>query len=709
MSKKYSMLPYREKAFELLNKMTLEEKIGQLVLFASLKNEKYNYIKQGRVGGLLNVWGAYKVNELQRIAVEETRLKIPLLIGDDVIHGFKTTFPIPLATASSWDLEKIEEGEKIAAMEANAGGINWIYAPMVDISRDPRWGRVAEGAGEDPYLGSEIAKARVRGFQSINPNTNYPYVASCIKHFAGYGLSEGGRDYDACDISERTLHSTYMPPYKAAIDEGAMSIMSSFNSLNGDPVTGSKGFLTDLLRGLYGFEGLVVSDFESIMELIYHRVVKDRKDAAKVGIMAGCDIDMHSGVYIENLEELVNENIELIKCINESVVRVLCVKFALGLFENPYVNPQKEEIWLNDEFRLKSRDMARRSMVLLKNQNNILPLKKGIKILVTGPLADSHRDMLGMWSCKGDQWDVVTLRHALEQDSDIVASYIKGTEIEKACRCDFEESKRLASESDVIIYVCGEPEGMTGEIHCRSEISMPGIQDEYLDVLKSTGKPVVAILMTGRPLACTHLDEKADAILLAWHLGIEAGNACHDVLFGEYAPAGKLPITFPKATGQIPVYYSRLSSGRPYEMFKRYLDVDVSPLYPFGYGLSYAKFKYNNIHIETPTIKEGEYLRVSVKVSNISNIDSEEVVQVYFCDLISSIATPLRRLCEFEKIMINANSTVLVEFKIPSSRFTFLNQKLEPVLEAGEFEIYIGSDSSCELKTTFNVITSVKF
>ena len=706
MSKKYSMLPYREKAFELLNKMTLEEKIGQLVLFASLKDEKYNYIKQGRVGGLLNVWGAYKVNELQRIAVEETRLKIPLLIGDDVIHGFKTTFPIPLATASSWDLEKIEEGEKIAAMEANAGGINWIYAPMVDISRDPRWGRVAEGAGEDPYLGSEIAKARVRGFQSINPNTNYPYVASCIKHFAGYGLSEGGRDYDACDISERTLHSTYMPPYKAAIDEGAMSIMASFNSLNGDPVTGSKGFLTDLLRGIYGFEGLVVSDFESIMELIYHRVVRDRKDAAKIGIMAGCDIDMHSGVYIENLEELVNENSELIECINESVVRVLCVKFALGLFENPYVNPQKEEIWLNDEFRLKSRDMARRSMVLLKNQNNILPLKKGIKILVTGPLADSHRDMLGMWSCKGDQWDVVTLRHALEQDSDIVASYIKGTEIEKACRCDFEESKRLASESDVIIYVCGEPEGMTGEIHCRSEISMPGIQDEYLDVLKSTGKPVVAILMTGRPLACTHLDEKADAILLAWHLGIEAGNACHDVLFGEYAPAGKLPITFPRATGQIPVYYSRLSSGRPYEMFKRYLDVDVSPLYPFGYGLSYAKFKYNNIQIETPTIKEGDCLRVSVKVSNISNIDSEEVVQVYFCDLVSSIATPLRRLCEFEKIMINANSTALVEFKIPSSRFTFINHKLKPVLEAGEFEIYIGSDSSCELKTTFNVITS---
>lgn len=705
MSKKFSMEPYRAKAKELLDKMTLQEKIGQLTLFGSLKDMKQQYLKEGRVGGLLNVYGAAQINELQKIAVEETRLGIPLIIGDDVIHGFKTTFPIPLATASSWDLQNIEAAERTAAREAFAAGINWIYAPMVDITRDPRWGRIAEGAGEDPYLGSEIARARVRGFQSINPDTGKPYVASCPKHFAAYGLAEGGRDYDAGDISEHTLHSVYMPPYQAAIDEGAMTIMSSFNTINGEPASGSKKYMTDLLRGVYNFEGFVVSDWESVMELIFHRVAKDRKQAAHLGIKAGVDMDMHSAVYIDHLEELVAEDPEVLDCIDESVLRIVSVKYALGLFDNPYGSSDRERIWLCDEFRKQSRDMAARSMVLLKNDNNLLPLQKsGVKILVTGPLADSHRDMIGMWGCKGSEWDVVTLLHALRQNPANPVKYVKGVEMTKACRCEFEEAKKLAADCDVILYACGEPESMTGEIHCRSDISMPGIQNEYLDVLKSTGKPVVAVLMTGRPLACQHLADHADAILLAWHAGIEAGNACCDVLFGDYAPAGRLTATFPRATGQIPTYYSRFSSGRPYEHFTRYLDVDVTPLYPFGYGLSYTRFSYSNLSIKNPEVKEGETLYVSVDVSNSGNIDSEEVIQVYFKDVVSSIATPIRKLCAFEKTMIQAGETRTICFEIPTSRFTFLNAGLVPTLEAGEFELYIGHDSNCPLMSSFHVV-----
>ncbi|MDI6619712.1 MAG: glycoside hydrolase family 3 N-terminal domain-containing protein [Clostridiales bacterium] len=704
MGERFRAEKYRDKSLKLLSRMTLKEKIGQMSLFGSLKETKMEYLREGLVGGFLNVYGAAKVNELQKVAFEQTRLGIPLLIGDDVIHGFRTIFPIPLATSCSWDLDKIKYSESIAAREASASGINWIYAPMVDISRDPRWGRIAEGAGEDPYLGCKIARARVQGFQSINPETNYPYVAACPKHFAAYGLSEGGRDYDGADISEHTLNSVYMPPYKAAVDAGAMSIMSSFNTINGEPASGSKKFLTDILKNEYGFEGFVVSDWESIMELIYHRVAKDRKDAARLGVKAGNDMDMHSGVYMENLEQLVNEDPELLNCINESVTRILCVKFALGLFDNPYKNTENENIQLCDEFRNAARDMARRSMVLLKNEGHILPLKKtGGKILVTGPLADAARDMIGMWGCKGNEHDAVTLLQALKNTGDNTIEYIKGCDFENGCSCDFEKAKNMARDCDVIIYACGEPESWTGEIHCRSDISLPKIQNQYLDVLKSTGKPVVAVLMTGRPLACEFLDQNADAILLAWHGGIEAGNACSDIIFGDYAPAGKITATFPRSTGQIPVFYSRLSSGRPYEMFKRYIDVDVTPLYPFGYGLTYADIEYSNIKIENPYIKKGDILSVKADVTNKSNITSEEVVQAYFMDVVSSIATPVRRLCDFVKTEIPANTTKTISFKIPAERFAFLDRQSKPVLEKGEFRLFIGTDSNCKLKASFYV------
>lgn len=701
-NKKFTQAKYLNSANELLEKMTIQEKIGQLTLFGSLKEMKMSLLKEGRVGGLLNVYGASKVNELQRIAVEQTRLAIPLLIGDDVIHGFRTIFPIPLATASSFDMDAIERAETVAAREAYVSGINWIYAPMVDIARDPRWGRVAEGSGEDCYLGSQVARARVRGLQATNPVNNKPWVAACPKHFLGYGLAEGGRDYDGGEVSPRTLRDTYLPPFQAAIDEGAMSIMSSFNTLNGDPISGSQYYLTDVLRKEMGFEGMVVSDWESIMELIFHGVAADRKDAARVGVLAGNDMDMHSGVYADHLNELAKDS-DIVKAIDESVVRILCIKYALGLFDNPYRNVDDENTILCDEFRSTARDVAKRSMVLLKNKNNVLPLnKKKVKVLVTGPLADSHEDMIGMWGCKGDRWDVVTLLHSLKM-SGVPFEYIRGCEFERECCCDFEKAKQLANDCDVIVYACGEPQAWTGEIHCRTEITLPKIQNKYLSALKETGKPVVAVLMTGRPLCCTELEQNADAILLAWHPGIEAGNAVWDCLFGDYSPAGKLPITFPRATGQIPIYYSSLPSGRPYESFTRYLDCDVTPLYSFGYGLTYSEIQYSNLTLNKAMVKADDILTCSVTLNNIGSYDTEEVVQVYFRDVISSLSTPKRKLCAFKKVFITANSEINVQFELPVKDFAFIDNNLNSKLEAGKFELYVGTDSNCDYTIEFMV------
>lgn len=705
-TQRFSVAPYLELANSLLSKMTIEEKIGQLTLFGSLKEMKFSLLKEGRVGGLLNVYGASKVNDLQRIAVEQTRLGIPLLIGDDVIHGFKTIFPIPLATASSFDMDAIEQAEFVASQEAYVSGINWIYAPMVDIARDPRWGRVAEGAGEDCFLGRQVAAARVRGLQTINPKTGKPYLAACPKHFLGYGLAEGGRDYDSGDISSRALKETYLPPFQAAIDQGAMSIMSSFNALNGDPVSGSRHYLTDLLRGELDFEGMVVSDWESIMELIFHGVAADKKESAKVGILAGNDMDMHSGVYADHLLEL-SENQQVMKAIDQSVTRILCVKYALGLFENPYRTIEGENIILCDKFRLIARDVAKRSMVLLKNKGNILPLKPDkIKILVTGPLADSKQDMIGMWGCKGDKWDVITLLDAIKIRGNVPFEYIRGCEIERECSCDFEEAKRLAQDCTAIVYACGEPEAWTGEISCRADISLPKIQNKFLSALKSTGKPVVAVLMTGRPLCCTELDKNADAILLAWHAGIEAGNAICDCLFGDYSPAGKLPITFPRSTGQIPIYYSHLPSGRPYENFTRYIDCAVSPLYPFGFGLTYSDIEFGEIKIANKTLTAFEVLHFSVAVKNCGKYDTEEVVQIYFNDVVSTISTPHRKLCAFKKVMITANSTIDLDFSIKASEFAFVDCDCNFVVESGKFELYVGSDSTCTNCAKFEIIDS---
>lgn len=693
----------RKKAEALLGKMTFEEKVGQLVLTCGYGEAHPEQIRKGLIGGFLMVRGIAQVNEMQRIAVEESRLGIPLIIGYDIIHGCRTIFPIPLATAASWDMDRIRLAESVAAREAYANGINWIYAPMVDLCREPRWGRIAEGAGEDPFLGSCIAQARVEGFQTVNPETGYMYTGACFKHYAGYGLSEGGRDYETTDISERTLHGEYMKPYQAAVNAGAVSAMSSFNSLNGEPVSGSRKYLTDILRGDYGFEGFVVSDWDSVMELIHHRVAADRKDAAKIGLKAGCDMDMNSRVYIENLEELVKEDPEMLNAINESVVRILTVKYALGLFEHPYRAADGEKSMGSPEFRAIARDVAAHSMVLLKNENKTLPLSKDKKYLITGPIADALRDNLGMWSFTGEDKDIINFLEAFKKEN-VSYEYIKGCDYDGNDTSEFEKAKELAAQCDEILYLCGEPNNWSGEAKGRVNIDLTDIQNQYLELLVSTGKPVVSVLMTGRPMACSKLSELSDAILVAWHAGIEAGPATCDCLFGRHNPCGKITATFPRATGQVPIFYSKLSSGRPdTNTHIRYVDCPPTPLYPFGYGLSYADISYADLHIETPVLGKDEPLKASVTVTNSSDIDAYEVVQVYFKDMVSTVATPERKLCDFAKVAVPANSSVTVSFEIPFERFALMTADLKEIVEPGDFLLYVGGSSAAENNAAFSV------
>jgi len=703
---KFDPSPYMPKAKEILQKMTLKEKIGQLHLLGTVRNLDEDLVRSGTIGAFLNVPDVQTANRLQRLAVEESRLGIPLIIGHDMVHGDRTLFPVPLAGAASWDMERIENSERISAMETSAEGINWVYSPMIDISREPRWGRIAEGAGEDKLLGSAVAAARIRGFQSINPETGYPYVAACFKHYCGYGLSEAGRDYESCDISERTLHGEYLPVYKAAVEAGAMTCMSSFNSLNGIPVSGSRYYLTELLREIWGFAGFVVSDWTSVEELVNHRVAKDKKDAARRALLAGCDMDMHSGAYVESLEALAEEVPEILPAIDESVLRILCVKFAAGIFANPYRDEDTSNAFLKEEYRDTARDLAAHSMVLLKNKENILPLKRDKKkYLVTGPMADAQYEAMGVWGGRCDPATVITVRNALEREEGIETVYLAGCDFEGTDRAKFKEAARLAAGCDGIIFVCGEPCQWAGEGGGRIDIDLPDIQYEYLKLLKGLKKPLVSVLLTARPLACSRLDEMSDALLLGWHSGVEAGNAVRQLLMGDLSPSGRLPVTFPRATGQIPIYYASLSAGRPRSLFpRRYRDCPADPLYPFGYGLTYSTVVYDDITVENPDLHPGEELRASVTVSNTGDVAIEEVVQVYFCDVVSSIATPDKLLCDFEKISLEAGQTQKISFSIPADRFTFLNEKLEKVLEPGDFRLYIGADSTCEAFASFTVV-----
>jgi beta-glucosidase len=712
---------YETKIDSIISLMSLEEKAGQLNQISSglgwgpvIKQEdlagQKQLVREGKVGSFLNAIGVNLTKELQKVAVEESRLKIPLLFGLDVIHGFKTTFPIPLAEVCSWDPEAVEKSARIAAKEAASSGIHWTFAPMVDIARDPRWGRIAEGSGEDTYLGSVMAEARVKGFQG---NLESPEnIIACVKHFAAYGVAEGGRDYNTVDISDRTLREVYLPPFKAALDAGAKTFMCSFNEIAGVPSSANHYLLTDILRGEWNFNGFVVSDWNSVGELIPHRIAADLKDATLLALNAGVDMDMEARAYISSLPELVKQNKIKIKDVDEAIRRILRIKFELGLFDNPYkyCNPESEKTKiLSKENKEAALDVAHKSIVLLKN-NGILPIRKEVKsIAVIGPLADSKRDPLGCWSALGNANDVVTLVEGIKNKvpSTTNVSYVKGCGITESFTDGFKEAIEVAKKSDIIVLALGENMNMSGEASSRSELELPGVQEKLAKEILKTAKPVVVVLMNGRPLAIPWVAENVPAILEAWYLGIESGNAIADVLFGDYNPSGKLPVTFPRTVGQVPIYYNHKSTGRPGINFvkftSKYFDLPLTPLYPFGFGLSFTKFDYGKIQLSNENIPQDGKLTASLDIKNTGDFDGEEIVQLYIRDDVASVTRPVKELKDFKKIFLKKGETKKVEFEIGKDQLAFYDKDMKWKVEPGTFKIFIGTNSEECKEASFNV------
>lgn len=706
----------------LLKQMTLEEKIGQMNQYTSSwatgpvspEGDKIKEIKDGKVGSLLNVKGVEKTRAMQEIALQ-SRLHIPLLFGLDVIHGYKTTFPIPLAEAASWDLNAIEESARIAATEASASGVHWTFAPMVDIARDPRWGRVMEGAGEDTYLGCAIAKVRVKGFQGKGLG-NTDAVMACAKHFAAYGAAIGGRDYNSVDMSDRTLWEVYLPPFKAAVDAGAATFMNSFNDLNGVPATGNPYLQRDILKGQWNFQGFVVSDWGSIGEMVAHGFVKNKYEAALAAVTAGSDMDMESRSYTANLAQLVKEGKVPVKLIDDAVRRILRKKFELGLFDDPYKfsNEDREKQAMNNpEFRIKARDVAKRSIVLLKNEGDILPLTKDKKIAIIGPLAKSKDDMLGFWNVAWpDNSDVVSQFEGLEKriGKDHLL-YARGCGITDTSKAGFAEAVAIAKQADVVILTVGEKRDMSGEAKSRSNIQLPGVQEDLIKAVYETGEPVVVMINAGRPLVFNWTADHVPAILYTWWLGSEAGNAIADVLFGDYNPSGKLPMTFPRTEGQIPIYYNYLNTGRPApdnggipNYRSGYIDLQKSPKFPFGFGLSYTTFKYENLKLNTNKINKGQSVDVSFTLTNTGKYAGEEVVQLYLRDQVASVVRPVKELKDFQKVQLKPGETTTVHFTIDAQKLSFYNNKLQWIAEPGVFDLMIGSSSAdIRLKDTFEL------
>lgn len=710
-----------------LKLMTLEEKIGQLNQYnddwnatgpVTLDSTKKEQVLKGQVGSLLNCVGVRRTRVWQEVAMR-SRLKIPLIFGQDVIHGYKTTFPIPLAEACSWDMDIIERSARVAATEASASGIHWTFAPMVDIARDPRWGRVMEGAGEDPYLGSKIAYARVKGFQGDGlGNTNS--VMACAKHFAAYGAAIGGRDYNSVDMSDRMLWEVYLPPFKAAVDAGAATFMNSFNDINGIPATGNKYLQRDILKGKWGFRGFVVSDWGSIGEMINHGNVKNGYEAALSAITAGSDMDMESRCYKNNLAQLVTDKKVPVSLIDDAVKRILKKKFELGLFDDPFrfCNAEREQKALNDPAHERTaREAASKSIVLLKNQNNLLPLSKNTKVIAfIGPLVKAVKQNKGFWDVEVPGVDsnfIVSQWEGLQNKvgSSTTLLYAKGCDIEGDDRGGFAEAVTVAKQSDVILLSIGERRDMSGEAKSRSNINIPGVQEELLKELLATGKPVVVLINAGRPLVFDYTAENAPAILYTWWLGSEAGNAIADVLFGDYNPSAKLPISFPKAVGQIPVYYSHFNTGRPAandddkNYRSSYNDLSIYPEYEFGYGLSYTSFVYSGLKLDKTKIKTNERIQVSVTIRNTGTYDGEEIVQLYIRDKVGSIVRPVSELKDFTKVKLKAGESKTIQFTIDKAKLSFYNQQLQWVAEPGDFELMIGASSrDIRLKENFELL-----
>lgn len=728
---------------ELLAKMTIDEKIGQLNLPTSgdITTGQANSsnialkIEQGKVGGLFNIKSVQKIKEVQRIAIEKSRLKIPLLFGMDVIHGYETTFPIPLGLSCSWDMELIEKSARIAAQEASADGINWTFSPMVDISRDPRWGRISEGSGEDPYLGSQIAKAMVKGYQGDDLSKNNTILA-CVKHFALYGAPEAGRDYNTVDMSRVRMYNDYFPPYKAAIDAGVGTVMASFNEIDGIPATGNKWLLTDVLRKQWGFKGFTVTDYTGINEMIDHGM-GDLQTVSALALNAGVEMDMVGEGFLTTLKKSLDERKVTTAQIDNAVRLILAAKYDLGLFHDPYLycdeKRAKTEIF-SKAHRDEARKIAAQSMVLLKNQNQLLPLKKSGTYALIGPLADAKENMAGTWSVATKMENSVSLLAGLQavagKDAKIV--YAKGSNLDydaafeeratmfgKTLHRDnrtneqlLNEAVQAASNADVIIAALGESSEMSGESSSRTNLEIPQAQKDLLAALLKTGKPVVLVLFTGRPLVLTQENEKVPAILNAWFSGSEAGYSIADVLFGDQNPSGKLSATFPRSVGQVPIYYSHKNTGRPlankegkFEKFRsNYLDERNEPLYPFGYGLSYTNFKYENLKVSTAKLKQGEKMQVSVQLSNTGKYDGSEVVQLYIRDLVGSVTRPVKELKGFQKVNLKKGEAKNIVFDISVDDLKFYDSDLKYVAEAGAFEVFVGGSSDTELKQSFELV-----
>ncbi len=724
----------------LVQKMTLEEKIGQLSLFTSdwsitgptIRDTYKEDIKAGKVGAIFNAYTVEYVKGLQRIAVEETRLAIPMLFGYDVIHGHRTIFPIPLATSCSWDLAAIENIARIAASEASAEGINWTFAPMVDIVRDPRWGRVSESGGEDPYLGSLIAAALVKGFQGNNYN-NANTILACAKHFAAYGAAEGGRDYNTVDLAEQTLREFYLPQFKACAEAGVGTFMTAFNEINGVPATGNKFLITDILKDEWQFKGFVVTDYTSINEMVPHGFAINEQHAGELAINAGVDMDMQGAVFNNFLQISVANGAVSISKIDEAVKRILRIKYDLGLFTDPYrycnIEREKNELMTKQNLEA-ARNMCGASIVLLKNKNHVLPLKKSGTVALIGPLADDKRNLIGNWSAAGDWNKSIPVLEGFKNKAseNFTILYAKGANILddtilikklnsnggdikpelKSAEQLLNEAIAIAKQSDVVVMVLGETQGMSGEAASRSDIGLPENQMKLLKAIYATGKPVVLVLMNGRPLTLSWEDEHIDAIVETWFGGTEAGNAIADVLFGDYNPSAKLTMSFPRNVGQIPVYYNAKNTGRPFnadsKYTSKYLDIENTPLYPFGYGLSYTTFTYSAITLNKSNLISGDTITASVTITNSGNYAGEEIVQLYIRDKVASITRPVKELKGFQKIYLKKGESKIINFIITDELLKFYNGDLEYTTEPGAFEIMIGTNSSDVRSINLNLL-----
>ena len=716
----------------LLSRMTLAEKVGQM----SQRNASDGYapdylgdgLREGRIGSVLNVVDVDVVNELQRIAVEESRLGIPLMVGRDVIHGFKTVMPIPIGQAATWNPAVVEAGARAAALEAATTGVNWTFAPMIDISRDARWGRIAESLGEDPFLASELAAAMVRGFQGDDLSATGT-IAACAKHFAGYGAAESGRDYATTNIPENELRNIYLPPFKAAVDAGVVTLMASFSDLDGVPATANQFLMRQVLRDEWQFDGFVVSDWNSVHQLSIHGLTANDRDAAFEAATAGVDMEMAGDAYSSHLEELVSEGKVDIDVIDTAVANILRAKFRLGLFEQPYTDPDDLPPIANEEAMQAAKQAALQSVVMLKNDNDTLPLNADSlgSVALIGPLADAPYEQLGTWIFDGDPELSITPMHAIHSlvGRDVDVRYVRAMQNSRSRASEaFDEAVEIASDSDAAVLFLGEESILSGEAHSRADINLPGDQAELVRRIRATGKPVVAVILAGRPLTLTNIVDEVDAILFAWHPGTMGGPAIADLLFGVESPSGKLPATFPRMVGQIPIYYNQKNTGKPPSpdtvvliddidarapqlstgMTAYHLDAGYTPLFAFGHGLSYAKFEYDDIRVSAGEIGLGDVVTISADLTNAGEVAAEEVAQLYIRDLVGNVTRPVRELKGFQRIEVQPGETVTVEFELHTDDLAFYGRDMRLVTEAGDFHAWIGGSSETGLRTEFRVV-----